>query len=85
MAVNVLLVSFLYMVIDPRLKPLAQPCVDHVGDPLPGQQMELLLVGEVTHQLGVLLGLSEHAPYRNVLVLWAIDLSVLVRLDAYSC
>ena len=85
MALHVLLVSFLNVVLDPVPELLAQPGVDHVGDPLARQQMDLLLVGEITHQLGVLPGLLEHALDREILVLGAVNLSVLVRLDAYSC
>ena len=80
-----LFVSFLNVVLDPVPELLAQPRVDDVGDPLPRQQMDLLFIWKVVHQRGVLLGLREHAPYTNVLVLGAVDLSVLVRLDAYSC
>ena len=85
MALDVLLVSLLYVVIDPLLKPGAQPGVDNVGDPLPWQQMELLFIKQVTHQRGILPGLLEHAFNANVLILGAVDLSMLVRLDAYSC
>ena len=45
------------------------------------KKMELLFIRQVTHQRGILPGLFEHALYRNVLVLGAVDLSVLVRFD----
>ena len=61
MALHVLLMSFLYVVIYPVLKLLAQPGVDDVRQPLPGQQMELFLIRQVTHQRGILPGLLEHA------------------------
>ena len=73
------------MVLDPVPELLAQPGVDHVGDPLPRQQMDLLFIRNVVHELGVLPGLFEHALDRQILVLGAVNLSVLVRLDAYSC
>ena len=82
---DVLIVQLLDMMLNPVLESLTKSCVDDVGYPLPRQQVELLLVRQVAHQLGVLLGLREHALHGDILVLRAVDLSVVVRLDAYSC
>ena len=81
MALDVLFVTLLYVVVDPCLKRLAQPCVDDVGQPLPWKQMELLFIRKVVHELGILPGLREHALDRDILVLGTVDLSVLVRFD----
>ena len=81
MTLDVLLVSFFNVSVDPLLKPLAQTCVDDVRQPLPWKQMELLFVRKVVHELGILSGLREHALDRDVLVLGAVNLKVLVSFD----
>ena len=85
MLLQVLLVSLAYVIVCPSFKGLANSCVDDVSQPLPRKQMELLFIRQVAHELGILPGLREHALDRDVLVLGAVDLSVLVRLNAYSC
>ena len=74
--------SFLNVMLDPVPELLAQPGVDDVRQPLPWKQMELLFIWQITHELGVLLGLREHAFYRDVLVLRTVNFKVLVCLDA---
>ena len=74
--------ALLDMMVHPIREGLAKPGMDRVGQPQPRQKVEFLLFGEVVHQIGILGRFLEHPFNGDVLVLRAVDLSVLIRFDA---
>ena len=77
MLAGILLVPSFDVEVDPFFERLAQPSVDHVRQPLSRQQVDLLLVRQVAHEVGVLPCLFQHAPDRDVFVLRAEDVKML--------
>ena len=85
MFVQILLMPLVYVILYPLFKRLANSCVDDVSQPLTRQKMQFFFVRQIVHKLRILLCFGKHAFHREILVLGAVNLSVLVRLDAYSC
>jgi hypothetical protein len=69
------------MAVHPVLERLSVLCVDHICKPLSWQQVDLILVRQIQHEIGELLSFLEHASYTDVLVLWTINGGVLVLLN----